>query len=338
MLRHNISAENLKKALKNPEQAIDETLYELFYRIPLTYINTKTTIGTNVYTRDWDILILLDTCRVDALREVAPEYDFIKEIDSIRSVGGRSPEWIAKTFTEEYEKVIQQTAYLSANVFAKPILDAESPDASSLADKSFTYDLLKRIPTVSVDKLGMCEYLFEYESVGEEGPLGHEEGGTPPRYVTDRGIDVARSGKFDRLILHYLQPHPPYIARALEENRPLQRHERDWWGYIGDTGDKETIWETYLDELRYVLDEVEVLLENVDANHVAISADHGEAFGEYWEFGHKTGSIHPKVRNVPWVETTAVDTGSYEPEFEAPSKANREDDLSEQLQALGYKM
>jgi len=338
MLRHDISAENLKKALKNPGQALDETLYELFYRIPLTYLNTRTTIGTNVFTRDWDVLILLDTCRVDALHEVAPEYDFIGGVNSIQSVGGRSPEWVAKTFVEEYEEAIQQTAYLSANVFAKPILDTKSPDASSLADKSFTYDLLDRIPTVDVDTLGKCEYLFEYESVGEEGPLGHTEGGTPPRYVTDRGIDVARNGEFDRLILHYLQPHPPYMTRAIEQNRSLQKHERDWWGYLGDTGDKETIWESYLAELRYALDEVEILLENLDADRVAISADHGEAFGEYWEFGHKTGSIHPKVRNVPWVETTAEDTGSYEPKFDAPAQNNEEDNLSERLQALGYKM
>jgi hypothetical protein len=190
---------------------------------------------------------------------------------------------------------------------------------------------------VNVDTLGKCEYLFEYESVGEKGPLGHKEGGTPPRYVTDRGIEVARDGEFERLILHYLQPHPPYMARALNEDRALKKHERDWWEYLGETDDKNTIWETYLDELRYVLDDVELLLENVDAKQVVITADHGEAFGEYWEFGHKTGSIHPKVRNVPWVETSATDTESYEPEFDPPSQ-DEDSDLSGQLEALGYKM
>lgn len=338
MLRHDINTENIKKALKSPGQAVDEIIYELFYRIPLTYYNTRNTIGTNVFSRDWDTLILLDTCRVDALQEVAPEYDFIQKVDSIRSVGGRSPEWVAKTFVEEYEETIQQTAYLSANVFAEPILDSESPDASSLADKSFTYDLLDRIPTVDVDTLGKCEYLFKHEPVGEEGPIGHKEGGTPPRYVTDRAIDVCRDGEFNRLILHYHQPHQPYTSRALKQNRSLERHERNWWGYISNTGDKETVWESYLADLRYVLDDVEVLLENIDANRVAISADHGEAFGEYWEFGHKTGSIHPKVRNVPWVETTAEDTASYEPRFDAPAQDNKNNSLSMKLQALGYKM
>ncbi|PSP48877.1 hypothetical protein BRC67_12005, partial [Halobacteriales archaeon QH_3_68_24] len=38
--------------------------------------------------------------------------------------------------------------------------------------------------------------------------------------------------------------------------------------------------EAYLDNLRIVLDEVAVLLENIDADTVAITTDHGEAFGE----------------------------------------------------------
>jgi hypothetical protein len=340
MLRHDVSVENIKKAFSNPRQAIDETFFEVFYRVPTTYLNTVTTIGENVFSRDWDVLILLDTCRVDALREVQSEYEFISSVESVRSVGGRSPEWIAKTFVEDYERDIRNTAYLSANVFTEQILDSATPDASSFAEKSLTYNLLDRIPTVDVDALGKCEYLFNYESVGDEGPLGHEEGGTPPRYVTDRAIDVARDQDFDRMILHYLQPHPPYISEAFGEDRELQEHEKDWWGYLGRTGDRSTVWETYLDELRWVLDDVEVLLENLDAETVAISSDHGESFGEYWEFGHKTGSMNPKVRNVPWVETSATDTHTYTSEFDAPSEeaSTDSDDVSDQLQALGYKM
>jgi hypothetical protein len=31
-----------------------------------------------VYDLEWDTLIILDTCRVDALRTVADEYDFLE--------------------------------------------------------------------------------------------------------------------------------------------------------------------------------------------------------------------------------------------------------------------
>lgn len=347
MLKHDLTVENLRKGLKNPKQAVDKTVAELGARVPLTYLNTVSTIGTNVFSKDWDMLVLLDTCRVDALREVAPEYDFIGDVDSMRSVGGRSPEWIAKTFTEEYATEIRKTAYLSANVFSEEILRNRHHESVSPREASLSYSLLSRIPTVDASALGRFEYLYEYEPVGTDGPLGHEEGGTPPRYVTDRGIAVGREHDFDRLILHYLQPHPPYVANALAEGRELQQHEYDWWGYLGETGDYETVWETYLDELRYVLDDVELILENVGAETVAISADHGEAFGEYWEYGHHTGSINPFVRNVPWVETTASDRGTHKPDTEPPNQeadrdgrntGDEEESTEDRLEALGYKM
>jgi len=40
-------------------------------------------VGTNIYERDWDALVVLDACRVDILREVADEYEFIDEVDSV---------------------------------------------------------------------------------------------------------------------------------------------------------------------------------------------------------------------------------------------------------------
>lgn len=333
-----ISLEDIKKAVRNPIQAVDKTLLEAGIRIPATYLNTRTTIGTNVYSRDWDVLILLDTCRVDALKQVAPEYDFLTGVDSIRSVGGSSPEWIAKTFTEENTAEINNTAYLSANAFSNQILVDSHHGNLSWKNSNLSYKLLSRIPTVDASSLGRFEYLYSYEPVGEQGPLGHKEGGTPPRYVTDRAITVNREFDFDRMILHYLQPHPPYSANAVQTGRDLEEHEKDWWGYLGRTGDRDTIWESYIAELKYVLDDVELLLKNIDAETVAISSDHGEAFGEYWEYGHYVGSMNPKVRNVPWVETSAEDSGMYSPSIEPPPREDNDSSVDSRLEALGYKM
>lgn len=339
MLKHDLSAENIKKGLKNPRQAFDKTVAEVAVRAPLTFLNTISSIGTSVYDREWDVLILLDTCRVDALREVALEYDFVKNIGSIWSIGGRSPEWIAKTFSKQHESEIRNTAYLSANVFSKKILEDQHHKSATRRDVNSAYALLGRIPTVNASSLGRFEYLYEYEPVGVDGPLGHKDGGTPPRYVTDRGIAVNRKYDFDRLILHYLQPHPPYVANAIHEERELKQHERDWWSYLGETGDYDTIWNTYLDELRYVLNDVELLLDNMNAETVVISADHGEAFGEYWEYGHHTGSVNPYIRKVPWVVTTATDQDTYTPTTELPSgKTSIQSTTEDQLEALGYKL
>lgn len=105
-----------------------------------------------------------------------------------------------------------------------------------------------------------------------------------------------------------MQPHAPYIAGHLESSNPI---EPPWDEPVrqlraGEV-DRDAVWEQYLDNLRIVLDEVERLLENVDAEQVVITADHGEASGEMGLYEHPIGCLHPVVKKVPWVGTTAVD-------------------------------
>ena len=71
-----------------------------------------------------------------------------------------------------------------------------------------------------------------------------------------------------------------------------------------------------------MLDDVEQLLDNIDADRVVISANHGEAFGEYGVYGRPIGALHPYVRNVPWAITTASGSGTYTPEIPRPSASD----------------
>jgi hypothetical protein len=333
---YELTVENIQKGLKNPSRVIDEVILDYVYRIPAIALNGIRTIGTNVFDRDWDVLILLDTARVDALRNVADEYDFIRDVESIWSVGGASAEWLARTFDDQHAEEIQNTAFLSAQSHIQEILDTKAHETDS--SRPLPFKALRLIPSVDIDQLGKAEYLFKSETIGEEGPFGHKQGNTPPRYATDRGIAVGRDYDFDRIIIQYHQPHTPWFSQALEENRELKYHERDWWNYYYETGDVDSIWEAYMSDLRYVLDDIEILLNNLNAERVAITSDHGEAFGEYGVLGHKLGSLHPKVRKVPWVITTADDHGTHEPAVAEPdqSKMSRAK-LDEQLEALGYK-
>jgi hypothetical protein len=61
------------------------------------------------------VLIILDTVHVDAMEQLAPEFEFINTVESIRSPGSTSSEWIAKTFTDEYREEIEGTIPVSAN-------------------------------------------------------------------------------------------------------------------------------------------------------------------------------------------------------------------------------
>ena len=272
--------------------------------------------GEHVYEADWDVLLLLDTCRPDVLGEVADDYDYLPDDDPVPtrySLGSTSWEWLEKTFVDDYRAELAETAYVCANGFSKEFGDAfpADPEWFGLLDEVWRYGW--------DDDRGIC----------------------PPSTVTDRAVAVSREYDFDRLIVHYMQPHAPYrsldaVGRASEEDRDGNR--RSVWDLLqmGDL-DRATAWDAYRDNLRWVLDEgVSPLLSNVDADRVVISSDHGEAFGEWGFYGHYRHVPVDALRVVPWVETTATDEGTLTPSVEPEQVELTTDTVDERLAALGY--
>jgi hypothetical protein len=147
--------------------------------------------------------------------------------------------------------------------------------------------------------------------------------------MTDRAVNVARSLDPNRLIVHYMQPHEPHIGEEHGLGQSVFVSLRK--GEIT----REEAWNSYIENLRLVLDELEVLLTNTDAEKVIITADHGEAFGEFGFYAHQIGCPLPEVRTVPWIETTATDKESYEPEIE-PGSTDQIESLEQHLSDLGY--
>jgi hypothetical protein len=96
----------------------------------------------------------------------------------------------------------------------------------------------------------------------------------------------------------------------------------------------EEFWKMYRANLRCVLEDVSLLLSNVDADTVVLTSDHGDAIGEWGIYDHPAGFLHPVVKNVPWVETTASDTGEYEPTQQREDNVNV--DIESRLRSLGY--
>jgi hypothetical protein len=282
----------------------------------------------NVYDRDWDVLILLDTCRVDALKQVESEYDFLSDIGSIYSIGSTSSEWIAQTFSHKYIDEIQKTAYVSGNGWAEEIIENRVlPEEHGNSKVSFSnWDIAEQSDFLSLDQA------WRYES---EPRFDHGLGHPRPRYVTDRAISVAREHNPSRLIIHYSQPHSPYTSQAIREDRELEEYEKNPFDYLKEGGNLELVWNAYIDHLKYVLDDVKMLLNNLDAEKVVISADHGEAFGEWGIYGHGSVLLHPQVKVVPWTITSASNVGEYEPSLQVEQSSNKK--VSDQLEALGYK-
>lgn len=286
-------------------------------------------LGNNVFERDWDLLIILDSCRPDGLNKLKHEYSFIDNMETMWSVGGQSGEWMANTFDRQYEDQISSTAYVTANPHSKSVFENRLDDNwDSRPDPHI--DRLSKFGSwnfVSKNEFGKFIPVWQYKN---DGPYKF----CPPRYVTDRVIEIKRDYDFDRVIAHYMPPHSPYVSRAIQEDRQLKEYEESPFQYLRRTTDKKTVFNAYLHMLRWALDEAEILLKNTDSKKVVITSDHGEAFGEYGVYQHHAGSLHPKIRKVPWCTTTATDTRSYEPQFDPEEVAERS--VNETLEALGY--
>jgi hypothetical protein len=263
-------------------------------------------ISTNIYDHEWDLLIILDACRVDLLNEVADEYDYLDSLGSIVSVGEDSTQWLKRTFTESHSSLIDETDYVTGNPHTDAVFGSRPEPAN-------------------VDEV--WKYAFD-----------SEKGMMPARPITDQAIATARESTNDRMIVHYMQPHFPAVS-DMELGDPMNLNTDDHWYSVWDQlkageVDQTRVWEAYRENLRYVLDEVDLLLLNVDADRAVITADHANAFGELGFWGHRR---HPvmALRRVPWCVTDGTDTGSYSPSLE--QEADDEPDVNEQLEALGYR-
>ncbi len=258
------------------------------YLRALQALGRRIPYGTNVYDREWDVLVVLDACRADALRAAAPDTALFDTVSTVRSVGSSSSEWLTNTFSGHPETA--HTAMVTGNTWTDRYLDA---DAFAALDEVWKYAWDEALNTV------------------------------PAGAVTDRAVALARESAPERLVVHYMQPHHPFVPDPLDGDGGLARtgsHSNTanpWVALRRGELSVDRVRAAYRANLRYVLREVESLVENVDGR-VAITADHGNLFGEWGLYGHPMHTPVPALLSVPWAETSGVDTGQREPDLTPP--------------------
>lgn len=256
--------------------------------------------GVDIFDEDWDNLVLLDACRYDTFENVA---DLPGELDYRTSRGSTSTEFIRGNFTD---KTLHDVVYVSANRFYAKMRDDIDSD------------------------------VHDFVPVELDAP---DVASSMPSTVTDRALETAEQYPNKRLIVHYLQPHQPYLS---PESQHLENGSHIYDTIAKNEMSKSEIVEAYRDNLRFVLDEVERLLATLQGKTV-ISADHGELFGERQrpipmrDYGHPEGVYVEELVKVPW------HTSSNGPRknivSEQPSKkTDVTGEVDEQLRNLGYRI
>ena len=277
----------------------------------LQAVGRRTNYGESVYDRKWDVLVVLDACRADLLRSVAPEVDFLEAVETVRSVGSSSSEWLENTFDDRAET--GRTVMVTGNTWTDRYLEA--------------------------DTFAALDEVWKYAWDDDLGTV-------PPAAITDRAVTLARNRDPDRLVVHYMQPHHPFVPDPIAGDDGMARtgsHSNDanpWMLLRRDETTVERVRSAYRANLEYVLPEVRTLVENV-AGRIAITADHGNLFGEWGLYGHPMHTPVPALLAVPWAETSGQGRQSYTPTLEPPeplpiSRVYGAETDSDRLAALGY--
>jgi len=132
----------------------------------------------NVMEENWDYLIILDACRYDYFQRSYGNY-LQGRLEKKISIGSSTNEWRDKSFPGRYDDV----EYITAN----PQINATSK------------------------VYGFCagDHFHKVHEVWKDGWV---RGTVPPETLTAAAIDIVRNTTGKRMIIHYIQPHAPYLS------------------------------------------------------------------------------------------------------------------------------
>jgi hypothetical protein len=142
---------------------------------------------------EWDYCLVLDSCRYDVFSDVYDEY-LEGRLEKRRSIGSSTPEWAYRTLTGDLD-----IAYFSGNPFINSLgIPLNELKWGASCDYEWT----------------ATDHLAEVIDVWKHG-WDDDLGTVPPENLAaslrDNQDAVERT---DRTVLHYMQPHAPYLSRG----------------------------------------------------------------------------------------------------------------------------
>ncbi|WP_436345434.1 hypothetical protein [Natronorubrum sp. FCH18a] len=142
---------------------------------------------------EWDYCVVLDACRYDVFSEIYDEY-LDGRLEKRRSTGSSTPEWAYRTFDGDHD-----IAYFSGNPFIND-LGVPLNELKWGASCDYEWSATDHISDV-----------FDVWKTGWNDDLGT----VPPESLAEAFQSQSGSvERADRTVLHYMQPHAPYLSRG----------------------------------------------------------------------------------------------------------------------------
>ena len=293
--------------MKSP-RSIAREFNRFFYRRAWRY--KRNLKGTNFLEEDWDNLIILDACRYDYFSEYS---DLPGKLEYRYSLGSKTKETIRENFKG---KELKDIVYLSDNSWFLKLRD----------------------------KIGAKIHRFiDLNNEGYEVDYAVQDlGVVTPETVTEHAKRIHNDFPNKRLIVHYLQPHHPFLGSTGEKY--FSHSSSSLWDVVreADLSSKpEVVRKAYKENLQLVLEEVEELIPHLKGKTV-ITADHGEMLGErlpYFpvrEYGHPRGIYNDILTKVPWNVIDSDERKEIIEEEPEEKEEVDEEELDSRLRNLGY--
>lgn len=264
-----------------------------------------------VINNDWKNLVVLDACRYDYFLDLCDFSGDLKKAHSPAFQGEGAPTsvWYRNIFREKHEDIIHISSHPRVN------------------------------SKMEVEGFEGGKHFFKVADLWEE-EWNEEMGTVLPEDVTRRALEHVEEFPDKRFILHYMQPHTPYLSlgppstkkrRNPESRESFMRRLRNFAvskarNIIGDKRavdmmeffkvpplspmddalrkvGEEGVRKAYKDNLSRVLKSVENFLDKCNGKCV-ITSDHGELLGEGGRYGHELKEC-PELIEVPWLEIEA---------------------------------
>lgn len=216
--------------------------------------------GVKIMEKDWDALMILDACRYDVFESIVSYLPFEGTLKKKQSVATNTPHFLERNF--HLADTFYDTIYITANPWA-----SKNPYYRPETKFYKVYHVWK---THWNDKYETC-------LAGD---------------VTKVAVKVRKEYPNKSLIIHYMQPHQPFIGETkLYGDSPEDKKFK-----------RKTLWysskvkEAWKDNLIYALKQVAPYIEQFNEKTI-ITADHGDSFRFH---GHPPELPVKELLEVPW--------------------------------------
>jgi len=259
--------------------------------------------GIDVMREDWDVLVILDACRYDLFES---RHSLQGELERKVSCGSDTREFLRGNVAG---RELHDVVYVTANPMYFNFYDELHAEI---------HDVILVEPGTKTDANGVVS----------------------PETMARRSKEIAERYPNKRLVLHFVQPHFPFLDAPIVPDSSDRNIWRDiFTGEIDTT--RSEVWESYRKNFDRVHDVVKRLLPDL-VGKIVVTSDHGNLIGErvwpfpFREWGHPIGLYVSELVTIPWLEVPWTERREQIPEPPISDEGPTQHDVDERLEALGY--